>query len=415
MQIIIVICSLLLLAYIFDISSSKTKIPTVIILLLLGWFVKQIFKNLNIEIVDLSSLLPILGTIGLILIVLEGSLELEITKNKLKFIGKSALMALIPIILISISFGSIIYHFDDISFKDALSNAVPFAIISSAIAIPSVKGFDRNKKEFIIYESSFSDIIGVVLFNFLVFNEVINLSSFGYFFLDILFILFITILSTLSLAFFISFVRLHVKFVPIIIFVILLYSITKIFHLPGLILIMIFGLFLGNMKNLTSYKYINLLNPEELIKESKRFKEITQEMAFLVRALFFLLFGFLINSSDVYDLKSLVWSLLILSIIIVTRYLTMIILKIKIDNLVYIAPRGLITILLVLSLPNSVRTEFLGDSVIIQVIILSSLFMMIGTLKDKNLKIENTEHLETENDIPTLSDKNLIEDTNNDL
>ena len=415
MQIIIVICSLLLLAYIFDISSSKTKIPTVIILLLLGWFVKQIFKNLNIEIVDLSSLLPILGTIGLILIVLEGSLELEITKNKLKFIGKSALMALIPIILISISFGSIIYHFDDISFKDALSNAVPFAIISSAIAIPSVKGFDRNKKEFIIYESSFSDIIGVVLFNFLVFNEVINLSSFGYFFLDILFILFITILSTLSLAFFISFVRLHVKFVPIIIFVILLYSITKIFHLPGLILIMIFGLFLGNMKNLTSYKYINLLNPEELIKESKRFKEITQEMAFLVRALFFLLFGFLINSSDVYDLKSLVWSLLILSIIIVTRYLTMIILKIKIDNLVYIAPRGLITILLVLSLPNSVRTEFLGDSVIIQVIILSSLFMMIGTLKDKNLKIESTEHLETENDIPTLSDKNLIEDTNNDL
>jgi hypothetical protein len=42
---------------------------------------------LDIEIPDLTSTLPILGTIGLILIVLEGSLELEL--NKSKFINKS--------------------------------------------------------------------------------------------------------------------------------------------------------------------------------------------------------------------------------------------------------------------------------------------------------------------------------------
>ena len=64
--IIITICLLLLLAYIFDISSALTKIPSVILLLLLGWLVKQTVELFNIHIPDLNPLLPILGTIGLI-------------------------------------------------------------------------------------------------------------------------------------------------------------------------------------------------------------------------------------------------------------------------------------------------------------------------------------------------------------
>jgi hypothetical protein len=52
---------------------------------------------LDIEIPDLTSTLPILGTIGLILIVLEGSLELEL--NKSKFINKTSLGALPLIVL----------------------------------------------------------------------------------------------------------------------------------------------------------------------------------------------------------------------------------------------------------------------------------------------------------------------------
>ena len=38
--IIIIICTLLLLAYVFDISSTLTKVPSVILLLLLGWMVR---------------------------------------------------------------------------------------------------------------------------------------------------------------------------------------------------------------------------------------------------------------------------------------------------------------------------------------------------------------------------------------
>ena len=85
--VIISICVLLLLAYIFDISSSKTRIPSVILLLGLGWCVKEVTKFLNLSIPDLSPILPILGTIGLVLIVLDGSLELELNKTKMPLIG----------------------------------------------------------------------------------------------------------------------------------------------------------------------------------------------------------------------------------------------------------------------------------------------------------------------------------------
>lgn len=76
----IIIYILLLLAYVFDITASKTKITSVILLLLLGFSVKIITENINISVPYLNLILSILGTIGLILIALEGSLELEINK-----------------------------------------------------------------------------------------------------------------------------------------------------------------------------------------------------------------------------------------------------------------------------------------------------------------------------------------------
>ncbi|WP_227658743.1 hypothetical protein [Flavobacterium haoranii] len=58
--IISTICVLLLLAYFFTVTSSKTKIPSVILLLLLGWVVRQSTEVLHILVPDLNPLLPFL-------------------------------------------------------------------------------------------------------------------------------------------------------------------------------------------------------------------------------------------------------------------------------------------------------------------------------------------------------------------
>jgi hypothetical protein len=196
--------------------------------------------------------------------------------------------------------------------------------------------------------------------------------------------------STLVLAFLLSKIKHHIKFTPIILLIILIYSISKIYHLPSLIFILIFGLFIGNLDELKRFKIITKLKPEVLIFEVQKFKEITIEITFMIRALFFLLFGFLIETSELLNSDTVIWAVIITSGIFLIRISFLKIFKLPISPLLYIAPRGLITILLFLSIPLSQKIEIANKSLILQVIILSALMMMFGLVNHKNKeKIEN--------------------------
>jgi cell volume regulation protein A len=381
--IIVSIVLLLLFAYVFDVSSARTKIPSVILLLFLGWGVKQTSAFFDIEIPNLTSILPILGTIGLILIVLEGSLELELTKSKLPFVGKSSLIALIPIIIISFGLAYVIHYYGEISYKAALSNAIPLAVISSSIAIPSAQNLILKNKEFITYESSMSDIFGVIMFNFITFNDYFTFQSVSMFFGQIVLIIVISFIATLGLAFLLSKIKHSVKFAPIILLVILIYEISKIYNLPALVFILLFGIFLGNLDELKHIKFIQRLRPEILNNEVHKFKDLTAEMAFLIRALFFILFGYLIETSEIINTETIVWALGITAGIFLIRYILLKSFKMAISPLLYIAPRGLITILLFLSIPLNLVSPIVNNSLIIQVIILTALVMMMGLLFNK--------------------------------
>ncbi len=381
--IIIIICVLLLLAYVFDISASKTKIPSVILLLLLGFLFKQITLNFQIEVPDLNFLLPILGTVGLILIVLEGSLELEYDKSKIPMIRKSMLVALLPMLIFSAIFAALFSYFGQISFQAGLANAIPFAVVSSAIAIPSAQNLSDSNREFVTYESSLSDIFGVIFFNFITLNEVITFGSFTKFTFEIILMLVITVIATLGLAFLLSKIKHHVKYAPIILIIILIYAITKIYHLPGLLFILLFGLSLGNLDVFKDVSFIKLLKPEILEEEVHKFKELVTEMAFLVRALFFLLFGFLINLNELLNVDAVIWTMGILVAIYILRFIFLKLFKISLNPILYIAPRGLITILLFLNIPKSQSVNLVNNSLTIQVILLTAIVMMIGLIFQK--------------------------------
>jgi Kef-type K+ transport system membrane component KefB len=388
--IIISICVLLLLAYVFDISSSKTKIPSVILLLTVGWLVRQgaVFFQLNVP--DLSSILPILGTVGLILIVLEGSLELELNRSKLGFIGKTVIISFLPMLLFCFGLAAVFQYFGNISFKDGLANAIPFGVISSAIAIPSVQNLISKDKEFITYESSLSDIFGVIFFNFITLNDNIGTPSVGHFIIELLIILLVTFVATIGLAFLLSKIKHHVKFLPIILIIVLIYAVSKIYHLPGLIFILLFGLFIGNLDELKNYEFIQKLQPQNLNKEVHKFKELTSETAFLIRSLFFLLFGYLIETHELINQETIVWAVAITLSIFVLRFLFLRLFNQNIKPLLFIAPRGLITILLFLSIPINQVTSLANKSLILQVIILTALFMMIGLMSNKTKTLEKT-------------------------
>jgi len=381
--ILITLCSLLLIAYLFDLTSSLTKIPSVLLLLLLGWLVRQASQLMEIDIPDLSKLLPFLGTIGLILIVLEGSLELEFNRSKKTVITKSFLVALIPMILLSFLLAFFFQYFENASFKISLTNAIPFCVISSSVAISSVKNLTAADSEFIIFESSLSDILGVLFFNFITLNSVINIHSTGLFTLQLLLIAVISFIATIGLSYLLSKIEHPIKFVPIILLVILIYAISEIYHLPALVFILLFGLFLGNLDELKQFKWIQILRSKELDKEVRKFKDLIIEATFLIRALFFLLFGYLMKKSEILNPETFVWAIGIVAVIFLFRGILLKLLKLPITPLLFIAPRGLITILLFLAIIPSQTISFVNTSLITQVIILTALIMMIGLMSSK--------------------------------
>ncbi|MCB0726997.1 MAG: sodium:proton antiporter [Ignavibacteria bacterium] len=388
--IIVTLCILILISYAFDLSSKHTKIPSVILLLALGWGVHQLITFFEITgVPDLDPLLPILGTVGLILIVLEGSLELELNKSKKNVLIKSALSAFLPIIILFLIIGYAFHYMSDANLKDCFINAIPFCIISSAVAIPSVRSLSKLNKEFVIYETSMSDIFGVIIFNFFTVNEIINITAGGHFLLQLVSILLISFGASIGLALLIKNIDHHVKFIPIIMIVILIYTVSKIYHLPSLIFILIFGLWLNNLEELKNFSFIKKLAPEKLETEVQRFREVVVEIAFLVRTMFFLLFGFLIDATTLLDPNGLLIAIGIIVVVYLIRFIQLKITKMDVSPLLYIAPRGLITILLFISIPANRQLSFVNESLIIQVILISAIIMMGGImLNKKNLQNE---------------------------
>lgn len=381
--IIITFCVLLLIAYVFDYTSSKTKVPSVILLLLLGWLVKQATIWFHVQLPNFSPILPVLGTVGLILIVLEGSLDLELNKSKFTLIKKSFWGALIPMLLLAFVLALAFHYFGNSNLKNSLINAIPFCVISSAIAIPSVRNLATKNKEFVVYESSLSDILGVLIFNFLLLNESITLLSFGNFVVQLLIMIVISFIATIGLSYLLNKIDHHIKFIPIILLIVLIYAVSKIYHLPGLLFIMLFGLFIGNLDELKRFKWIEKFKPDELNEEVHKFHDLITESAFLVRALFFLLFGYLIETNEVLNTATLLWALGIVFFIFSFRAIQLKASNLPLQPLLYVAPRGLITILLYLSIEPSNTIQFVNNSLITQVIILTALFMMFGLMRNK--------------------------------
>jgi Kef-type K+ transport system membrane component KefB len=381
--IIIVFCILILIAYLFDLTASRTRIPSVILLLLLGWLVRQSTDWLAVGVPDLSAALPVFGTVGLILIVLEGSLELELTKDRIPLIKRASWMAFWPMILLALALAWIMTRFGYTDMRLNLLNITPLCVISSAIAIPTAQSLQKKNKEFIVYESSLSDILGVLLFNFLLVNTNFGIGSLGVFCFQLILIMLVSFVSTVFLTFLLNRINHHIKFVPIIMLIVLIYALSKIYHLPGLIFILLFGLFLGNVQRFAHMSFIQRFKPEILHREVHRFHEIIAEGTFMIRVLFFVLFGFLIETNELLNLATAQWSAIIVAAIFVLRWLFLTLFRQPLMPLWFIAPRGLITILLFLSIPAGDTVSLVNKSLLTQVIVLTALIMMIGMIFNK--------------------------------
>ena len=393
LSILIVLPLLIIFSYVFDIIARKTKFPAVILLMFTGISLRLAVSIYGIDDFEfLEGLIPVLGTIGLILIVLEGALELNITVDKLPVIIKGFLAAGLILILNVIAISLAFEHLLGMSHQAAIIYATPLSIISSAVAIPSSAGLRQQEKEFVVYESTFSDILGIMLFNYAIRQFETNQSLVS---AESLLALGLQILGVIVVSLFITFclfqllqkIEHHVKFFLILALLILVYAFGKYYHLPALVTIFIFGLFLSNVNALLPRFLKRRLDLEETEKGLHEFHILTAESTFLVKTFFFLFFGFSIKVTDFNSTAPFVYGLIIFGIMWALRYVyfTVSTFKLSPSPLVFISPRGLISILLFLQIAEIKfleNTPVLIDEKVLLVVILSSMLVMTkGTMK----------------------------------
>lgn len=402
---------ILILSFIFNGISKKTNIPSVLLLILLGVILQFILTFFTTDKVDFFPALEVLGIIGLIMIVLEAALELELKREKLMPIFKSMAVALIGLIGSAYLAALILHQFiPEMSMQSAWLYATPLSILSSAIIIPSVSGLSERKKEFHIYESTFSDIMGIMMFYFLVGG--LNPDSdggIGGFTLNILLTIVISIIASYAIILVFQEIKSQAKLFLLIAVLLLLYAIGKQFHLSSLLIILIFGLVIANMKLFFKGKFAIFLNREKAHRIYHELHIVTLETAFVVRTFFFVIFGLTIVVSSLFSLSVALISLLMIISIYVVRFITLGVFYGK-DILpqLFIAPRGLITVLLFYAIPVEAQVSSFEPGILLFVIIGTSLVMTWAMIKDKKKMSTILEKVDDE--ILTMEKEHIAEE-----
>lgn len=387
-NLIIEASAIIILSFFFSELSRKTNIPSVLMLILLGIVLKLVLDYLGLGSIDFFPILEVLGIVGLIMIVLEAALELKLKPEKYWPIAKAFGIALVGLIASAWVAALILHEFiPGMDMKAAWLYATPLSILSSAIIIPSVSGLKETKREFHIYESTFSDIIGIMMFYFLTgqMDDAAEHSGgvTGFAGNVLLTILLSVIISYLIILIFQN-IRSSVKLFLLIAVLLLMYSLGKLMHLSSLIIILIFGLLIANMKMFFRGRLGRWLHLERAQDIYEGLHVITMETAFVVRTFFFVIFGLTISLASLVSVTVAIVSLLIILSIYVIRY---IILRLSIGEDIlpqlFVAPRGLITILLFYAIPAEAQVAGFEPGILLFIIIASSLIMTFAMIYDK--------------------------------
>ena len=391
------LASIIILSFFFNILSKKTNIPSVLMLIGLGMGIKAWMKSNGIinDDLKLDTILEVLGNVGLVMIVLEAALDLKLEKEKKGLIFKSFIVATLGIGGSTFALaGFFLYIFPSTDLYTAVAYAIPLSIMSSAIIIPSVGRLTGKKKEFMVYESTFSDILGIMVFYFMIGanDSSSNTSLFTDIFTNILGTVVLSIVVAYIMVYLFQHLKMQVKLFLIIGVLLFLFAIGKFFHLSSLLLILAFGLVLNNTDIFFQGKLSKIFDKEKVAPILHDFHNLTLESAFLIRTFFFVIFGISISLASLYNLEVAINSVVIVVILYLIRY---ILLKIFAKQFlfpeIFIAPRGLITVLLffVLIKHDGIHIENFDTGLLLYPILITSMIMMFALISYKGEKVKD--------------------------
>jgi potassium/hydrogen antiporter len=372
-----VIGSAVLLSYWFIHLAGRYHVPSVVLLLLTGIVARATTHFFHNSVVFPPQLLPVLGTCGLVLIVLEGALDLRLEPGRRSFLLRTFSSAALGVASTTLALAVAIEYLLGVPMLQALLLAAPFGVISSSVAIPTAETLQGEDREFVIYESSWSDIFGVMLFNALV--VALNGGAFTINLLGGSFaIAIVGVAIGLGYYWLVGHLEGHVKFVPLLFALILVYVAADSLHLSPLLIVLILGLMLNNAHLLRRVPAFDRLHSSHFHAELGKLKHLTAEATFLVRTFFFLLLGYVTDVRTFLNPLAWGYAACIVAAIFVLRWLVLRACTSSPGKLNWMAPRGLVTVTLFFSMPAGSVPQIFPHGTLILVVLLSCIIMTLG-------------------------------------
>ena len=299
---ILIIGLLIFSGHLFSSLFNKTKIPDVLMLMLLG--------ILGGPILGLASpayfgeMGNTLSTIALIVILFDGGSHINVKTFKTSF-TQSLGLTLFTFVLTVSSIAAIVHYFFEYEWIYGVLCGLIAGSISPAVVLPIINslGFSEKSKTMLMLETAISDVLSIILtFNLL---KVIESGEFSGF----------SVLSNLVLSFGVALVigivgglawsalLTKIRQFPNTIFttfafIFILFGIAEMFHFSGAITSLAFGFTLKNLKSFKLEKF-NLLaemNFSELVSSDHSF---FSEIMFLLKLFFFIFLGISFPINDI--------------------------------------------------------------------------------------------------------------------
>ena len=186
-----------------------------------------------------------------------------------------------------------------------------------------------------------------------------------------------------------KYLNMQVKLFLVIAVLLLLFAVGKYFHLSSLLIILTFGLVLNNSDIFFRGPLRRYFDKDQVKPILHDFHNLTLEFAFLLRTFFFVVFGLSITVSSLYNIEVAINSFAIVGILYVVRFISLrIFAKEHVFPELFIAPRGLITVLLffVLLKNDSVHIANFDTGLLLYPILITSIIMMIALISYKGEK-----------------------------
>jgi hypothetical protein len=374
--------ALVLLLYLADILSSRWRLPSVVVLVLLGWMARAALERAGFPPPPLRPYLPTIGLLGLALVVLDGALELRWEPGKGTPALRAAATAVLALGSMTALAGAALRWGEGIPWRSALLDAVPLSIVSSAIAIPSAARLDRADRDHVAVESSLSDILGVLLFNALATPAPSGMSTLLHLGGNAAATAILSVAVCTGLLYLMSRTTHKVRFFPLLAALLLAFSLGKFFHLSSLLLLFVFGLLLAHIPSLPKGAVRSRLLYPGFPRDLRLLETLVRETTFVARTFFFFLFGFTLDLSDLAGPSAWIAGAALLAVVYATRAGSLALAFGSAPrNLVFLAPRGLITILLAESVPLENRSSWLGGGALLIVILGTSLLQVLAGRK----------------------------------